>query len=76
MPFVKSCIRSRVDRRKLESSRERALSGVIGSVRRSRSWALGLAAVFLAMNIKGHAGIFGCEASLFSFRPQRLVRRG
>ena len=31
--------------------------------------ALGLAAVFLAMNITGHAGIFGCEASLFSFRP-------
>jgi hypothetical protein len=28
--------------------------------------------VFLAMNIKGHAGILGCEASLFSFRPQRV----
>jgi hypothetical protein len=25
------------------------------------------AAVFLAMSTKGHAGIFGCEASLFTF---------
>ena len=35
----------------------------------------GLAAVFLAMKVKGNAGIFGCEASLFSFRAQLLVRR-
>jgi hypothetical protein len=36
---------------------------------------VGLAAVFLAVKIKGYAGIFGCEASLFSFRAQHLVRR-